>query len=281
MARRTASEATLPMAGAGTGKPVLRYVLACMLAALSIIAVMLVASRIEQFLISGSRFILPPATETGGANPNFVMQGLFYTADQQVIQTFARDFGRSIYLCPIAERRRMLLGIDWVKDATVSRIWPNKLMVQVTERTPVAFVQVAGAHGGTRFGLVDVDGVLLDPQRATKLNLPVLAGITAADTEETRRQRVKRLVRLQQELGPTLMEKISEIDVSDLEDVKVTQKFEKRAIVLMLGNHDFLSRMNNFLANYEQIRPRMQNASTLDLRLNDRIIVVGGPANAQ
>jgi cell division protein FtsQ len=259
----------------------MRYVLWTLLAAFSIVVVLFLTSRVEQFLISEPRFILPPAPETGSPNPNFTMEGLFYTADQQVAQVFARDFGRSIYLCPIAERRRMLLAIDWVKDAAVSRIWPNKLAIRITERTPVAFVQVAGAHGGTRFGLVDADGVLLDPLRATKLNLPVMVGITAADTEEIRRLRVKRLMRLQQELGSNLMAKISEIDVSDVENVKVTQKFENRVVVLMLGNHDFLPRMNNFLNNYEQIRTRMQDATILDLRLNDRITAVGGAGHVE
>jgi cell division protein FtsQ len=259
----------------------MRYVLWTLLAAFSIVVVLFLTSRVEQFLISEPRFILPPAPETGSPNPNFTMEGLFYTADQQVAQVFARDFGRSIYLCPIAERRRMLLAIDWVKDATVSRIWPNKLSIRITERTPVAFVQVAGARGGTRFGLVDADGVLLDPLRATKLNLPVMVGITGADTEEIRRLRVKRLMRLQQELGSDLMAKISEIDVSDVENVKVTQKFEKRVVVLMLGNHDFLPRMNNFLNNYEQIRTRMQDATILDLRLNDRITAVGGAGHVE
>jgi hypothetical protein len=49
----------------------------------------------------------------------------------------------------------------------------------------------------------------------------------------------------------------------------------------MLGNHDFLPRMNNFLNNYEQIRTRMQDATILDLRLNDRITAVGGAGHVE
>ena len=276
MARRASSEMTMPLRDAGSGRSLFRYVSGTIFAALGVVLVMFIASRVEQFFISGSRFVLPAAPESGAPNPDFNMDGLFYTADTQVTQVFARDFGRSIYLCPIAERRRMLLGIDWVKDATVSRIWPNRLFVRIVERTPVAFVQVAEARGGTQFGLIDAEGVLLDPKRAAHLTLPVMIGVTAADTEEIRRQRVKRLLRVQQELGPALMAKLSEIDITDLENIKVTGKFERHAVVLMLGNHDFLSRMNNFIANYEQIRLRMADARILDLRLKDRITAVGG-----
>jgi len=281
MARRAVSEMTMPQADAVSGRTLFRYVFGTLAAALSVVLVMFIVSHVEQFFISDSRFMLPAAPESGAPNPNFSMDGLFYTADTQVTQVFARDFGRSVYLCPIAERRRMLLGIDWVKDATVSRIWPNRLHVRIVERSPIAFVQVAGAHGGTQFGLIDSDGVLLDPKRVAHLTLPVMIGVTADDTEEVRRQRVKRLLRLQQELGPELMAKLSEIDITDLENVKVTQKFDRHAVVLMLGNHDFLPRMNNFIANYDQIRLRMADARILDLRLKDRITAVGGSGHVE
>jgi len=280
MARRAAAEMTMPDPS-GTRSSLFRYVSGTIFAALSVVLVMFIASRVEQFFISDARFILPAAPESGAPNPNFSMDGLFYTADTQVQHVFARDFGRSIYLCPISERRHMLLGIDWVKEATVSRIWPNKLYVKIIERTPVAFVQVAGTHGGTQFGLIDTEGVLLDPKRVANLKLPVMIGVTAADTEDVRRQRVKRLLRLKQELGPELMAKLSEIDIADLENIKVTQKFERHAVVLMLGNHDFLFRMNNFIANYDQIKLRLADARLLDLRLKDRITAVGGDGHVE
>ncbi len=281
MARRIASQLTLPLPSTASGRSLFRYVFGTIFAAITVMLVMFTASRVEQFLISDSRFVLPAAPENGAPNPNFTMDGLYYTADQQVTLVFARDFGRSIYLCPIAERRRMLLGIDWVKDASVARIWPNKISVRITERTPVAFVQVAGARNSTQFGLIDSEGVLLDPKRVAHLTLPVMIGVAASDTEEVRRQRVKRLLRVQQELGASMISKISEIDITDLENIKVTQKFDNHAVLLMLGNHDFLPRMNNFLANYDQIRARLADARMLDLRLKDRITVIGGAGHVE
>ena len=51
---------------------------------------------------------------------------------------------------PLEERRRRLLAIDWVEDASVSRIWPNRLVVRIHERKPVAFVNLPVAEGGAR-----------------------------------------------------------------------------------------------------------------------------------
>ena len=92
-----------------------------------------------------------------------------------------------MYLCPVAERRRRLLAIDWVQDATVSRFWPNKLAVRIRERNPVAFVQRMAQDGSTVYGLVDAEGVMLDPQRASRLSLPVLSGMPWKEHESARK----------------------------------------------------------------------------------------------
>ena len=82
-------------------------------------------------------------------------------------RVFATDFDRSIFAVPLDERRRRLLAIDWVEDASVSRIWPDRLVVRIRERTPVAFVPL---RSGVL--LIDSHGVLLDqpPQVAVRLS---------------------------------------------------------------------------------------------------------------
>ena len=83
---------------------------------------------------------------------------------------------------PLAERRRRLLAIDWVEDATVARIWPNRLVVRISERAPVAFVNLPLATGLTRVLLIDPHGVLLEPPPQSRFSFPVLGGITEAQT---------------------------------------------------------------------------------------------------
>lgn len=51
--------------------------------------------------------------------------------------------------------RVALLGLPWVKEARVWRVWPDRLRVSIRERTPAA--RWAGG------GLVDADGVLFHP----------------------------------------------------------------------------------------------------------------------
>ena len=53
------------------------------------------------------------------------------------------------------------MGIDWVKEASIQRLWPNRLVISIKERTPAAFVQTPAADGAFMLTLVDADGVLL------------------------------------------------------------------------------------------------------------------------
>jgi cell division protein FtsQ len=180
---------------------------------------------------------------------------------------------------PLAERRRTLLGIDWVRDASVSRLWPDRLAVRIVERKPVAFIQlpVAGSPSSHCVALIDAEGVILEEPPRARFTLPVLTGIRREQSQPVRRLRVAAALRLIQELGG-LVAQISEIDVSDPENVKVVQQAEGRVLLLMLGNRNFLSRLQNLLIHYPEIQQRSPNATTFDLRLDDRITALGEDA---
>jgi cell division protein FtsQ len=81
--------------------------------------------RTEEFLIKDSRFRVAEADALGGQSPNLIVEGIHYASASQIRHVFAEDFGRSLYLVPIEKRRLQLLEIDWVEDASVSKVWPN------------------------------------------------------------------------------------------------------------------------------------------------------------
>ena len=228
---------------------------------------------IDNFLVTDSRFFLPGPPEPGVQSETFQINGVRNVTEEQIVQVFGRDFGRSVFLCPLKERRLKLLGIDWVKEASISRLWPNRLVIRITERKPEAFVQMQAADGTMLLSLIDAEGVLLDPQRARSFRLPVLTGVARGQGDAGRRERMKRFLRMQSELG-SYMDKISEIDVGLLDNIKIIQQFDKRALTLMLGNQSYRERYENFINNHEEIRRRLPDAIVLDLRLKDRITAV-------
>jgi cell division protein FtsQ len=278
MARR-ATNAELPAPPPKKSKSIwrtLRTAVGVATALCALVGCLWAAVKVEQYVVADREFVLQGPPEPGIASEHFQITGLVHAPEQRIVDVFARDFGRSVYLCPIEERRRRLLAVDWVRDAAVSRVWPNRIVVHLTERVPVAFVQTPGIDGTRFYSLADADGVLLDPQHAGQLALPVISGFPVQASEAVRGERMKRFLRLQAEFGSE-MDNISEVDIADGENLKLTQEFEGRALTLMVGNQKFLQRYKNFTDNYVEIRKRLPDATTFDLRLTDRITAVDPP----
>ena len=79
------------------------------------------------------------------------VEGVETRDESEVTALFKSDKGRSLAGIDIRKRRQELLAIRWVRDARVSKIWPNAVRVVVQERAPVALV----ANGRWRSGSHD------------------------------------------------------------------------------------------------------------------------------
>jgi cell division protein FtsQ len=229
---------------------------ACVVCASAAMAVM----KLRDFLSTDPRFELSRDREEALA-----ITGLRYASRSKVRHVFDTDFGRGILTVPLAERRRRLLAIDWVEDASVSRVWPDRLVVRIRERNPVAFVYL-----GNNVVLVDAEGVLLEQPPQAWFTFPVLSGIREDSTEETRRERVQALLRLEEDMG-YLARDVSEVDASDPENMRVVVQVDHQAVSLLLGDANYGRRYQNFLGHFQEIEQRSPRARTFDLRLEDRI----------
>jgi cell division protein FtsQ len=191
--------------------------------------------------------------------------GTKYVSRSKVINVFAKDFGRSVYSIPLDERRRRLLAIDWVEDASVSRIWPDRLVVEIRERKPVAFASLpSGAM------LIDASGVLMEPPAQAQFEFPVLSGISQDQTDTRRAEQVAAYIQLRDEMRAWFKD-ISEVDVANPQDLTIVARVGNRALQLMLGDGEYGRRYKAFLSNYPEIQKRSPDVRTFDLRMNDRI----------
>lgn len=230
----------------------------------------------EQYLMRDSRFHLARAQEYGEAPPNLKIDGVHYANREAVQRVFEGDLGRSVYLLPVKQRRLELMGIPWVKDATVSRLWPNRVSVQVQERKPLAFVK---RRGGTEATLIDGDGVLMDAPPAWRFELPVVEGVGPDVEESERKERMHRVEKLLKDLQENVKQ-VAEIDVSERDNLKVMQALEGRAVTLVLGKSNFRMRYLNFMEMSAELLRRLPNAVTFDLRLEDQV-TAAAEANAK
>ena len=249
------------------------YLLPALGVTFATLAGLVVFQSADRWLTQHKRFVFRKPELGTPLSPDLRITGLNRTPARKVRSVFGGDEGRSVFLMPIAARRDRLLELEWVRDASVSRLWPNRVEVRITERTPVAFVhlQPARPDDATTAMLIDEQGVLLPVEERRHYSLPVLAGILVSHDRQQRWERVRLMQRLLDELGD-LAKPVSEIDLKDPGNLRVVYPAEGRAVTLILGGDEWRARMEKFLRHYPEIRRKMPGAIELDLRIKDRII---------
>jgi cell division protein FtsQ len=220
-------------------------------------------TTLHGYVVNGRQFAL-----SRDHRDALTIDGVRYASRAKVQRVFAQDAGRSVFGVPLEERRRRILAIDWVEDAAVSRVWPDRLAVRIRERTPVAFVEVQSS-----VLLIDQYGTLLEPPARASFAFPVLSGIQAEDPPARRLEAVSTLLRVENELGP-LMKDVSEVNAADPSDIRIVAQVAGRVTELILGEDDLAVRYRNFLDHYAEIRKRSPDKKLFDLRLHDRILAL-------
>jgi cell division protein FtsQ len=205
------------------------------------------------------------------SSDNIEISGVQNASRKQVMEIAGADIGRNVFSVPLDERRLQLEKLPWVESATVMRLLPDRLAVNIRERTPVAFVQI-----GAKIHLVDAGGVLLGPpaNRQAKYSFPVIHGITETEPLSTRAAVMQIYNRLVNELGRgNYTQQLSEVDLSDPEDVKATVNDAGGTVLIHLGSSDFLDRYRLFAAHIGEWRQQFQKVQSVDLRYEGQIVV--------
>jgi len=199
------------------------------------------------------------------------ISGLDRVPRAQVMEVLGGDIGRNVFFIPLEQRKKQLEEIAWIESASVMRLLPNHISVSVQERTPVAFVRI---HG--RIHLVDAHGVIMEPTRKARYSFPVIFGLNESDPPSTRGAPMKIYSRLVNDLdagGNHYANDLSEVDLSDPEDVKVTVADPAGAVLVHLGGDQFLSRFKIYLSHAGAWRQQFQKLDSVDLRYDGQIIV--------
>jgi cell division protein FtsQ len=239
----------------------IRLVLRLMLWAVIFAGLAFGAKEVHSFLVTDPRFHLG----------KLEIRGAVYTSRGRIQNVFAPDLNRSVFEIPLAERRRHVLAIDWVRTASVMRVWPNRLVIAVTERRAVAFAKLP-IPGTLRhwLALIDNEGILLSIPPKVRFSLPVLSGVSEEQSDDERRLRVESMMHLMADLGPQARD-VSEVNAASAQDLRIIADVDGQAVELWLGDQRYRSRYLNFLSHYPDIRKREERAGVFDLRLDDRI----------
>jgi cell division protein FtsQ len=188
-----------------------------------------------------------------------------------VRERFAGDVDSNLFSVALAERRAALEEIAWVEAATVQRVLPNRLRVYLREREPVAFLRQ-----GASLWLVDAAGVLLAPPEGSSFSFPVISGLPESLTVEERRARVGLLRELVGDLdadGHAYSARLSEVDLSDPDDVRASLTEADGAVWLHFGRGGYREKFETFLQNRPLWQESGQVVRSVDLRYRDQIVL--------
>jgi cell division protein FtsQ len=212
------------------------------------------------------------------------ISGLGDVTRSQVMEVMGEDIGRNIFFIPLDQRQKQLEQIPWVESASVMRFVPNRIKIEIHERTPVAFVRI-----GSKIQLIDSSGTLMDLPvgNKKKFSFPVILGMNAGEPQSTRAPRMKIYNQLLSELdseGAHYSQDLSEVDLADSDDVKVLANDAGGEVLVHLGSSDFLSRFKIYMSHAQEWRQQFARLDSVDLRYEHQIVVnpdLQGPAKQQ
>ncbi len=228
----------------------------------------------------GSFFLYSPRV-TLASLEQIEVTGNRYVTRQAIVEKFAADEGRSVLRIPLDDRLKSVERIPWVDHAVVSRILPDRIRVELVERTPVAFLR-----NGTDLGLIDPHGVLLDRPVEGDFQFPVVSGITEAMPAGQRELRMglyTALLHGLEQVKPGASDHVSEVDLSDASDLRATLAGlgqmgltgleDQGPILVHFGNKDFESKFRILTENITQWRASAGRVDSVDLRFSKEVIV--------
>jgi cell division protein FtsQ len=187
------------------------------------------------------------------------------------MEVMGADIGRNIFFVPLGAQKAQLEQIPWVESASVMRFVPNRLKVEIHERTPVAFARV-----GPRISLIDAGGTLMELPHSHKYSFLVILGMNPGEPLSTRAPRMKAYNELVQDLdsgGAHYSQDLSEVDLSDLENLKVRVNDPAGDVLVELGSSDYLKRYKTYVSHVREWRQQFQKLESVNLRYDNQVIV--------
>jgi cell division protein FtsQ len=166
-----------------------------------------------------------------------------------------------------------LLASPWVEAATLRRVLPSRIDIELRERQPIGVARIAGA-----LYLVDARGIVIDeygPNYAD-LDLPVIDGLAAVPGDgvsavDERRTRLAARLITALAPRPDLGRRVSQIDVSDAHDAVVI--LDGDTVMLRLGEDNFVERIQGYLDLEATLREHIDAIDYVDLRFDERLYV--------
>jgi cell division protein FtsQ len=195
---------------------------------------------------------------------------------EAVLQQFVRDRGRSVLRVPLGARRSAIEEISWIESATVQRILPNRIRVDLTERTPIAFLR-----NGTELALIDSHGVILDRPHGEELQFPIVTGLSESMPREERGKRMQTYQEFMSDIDLVRSgssDRVSEVDMANPKDLRavmtgIANASDPQAVTIHFGAADFTGKYRMVVENFAQWQASNGRVHSIDLQYAKQVVL--------
>ncbi len=204
------------------------------------------------------------------------ISGNHIVSREAVLQQFARDRGLSVLRIPLDARRTALEEISWIESASLQRVLPNRIRVELTERTPIAFVR-----NGTELALIDAHGVILDRPRGEDLQFPIVTGLSESMPREERGKRMQTYQEFMNDIDLVRSgssDRVSEVDLANPKDLRavmtgIASASDPQALTIHFGTGDFTGKYRMVVENFAQWQANNGRVHSIDLQYAKQVVL--------
>ncbi|WP_406022756.1 FtsQ-type POTRA domain-containing protein [Nocardioides sp. NBC_00850] len=143
------------------------------------------------------------------------------TSAKQVVEFAAVPVGEPLATADLeAVQVRVLNGLPMVRSVNVSREWPDKIRVDVTERTPVAVVSIGG-----RLRALDETGTVFWDYKKAPRGLPMVNTVTGTNSDALREAAA-----VASALPADLAKTVDHVEVTTVDSISLELRNDKRVV---------------------------------------------------
>ena len=171
--------------------------------------------------------------------------------------------------------RQKVLESPWVEAAVIRRVLPKDVVVSIVERRPMGLGRV-----GNELYLIDERGAVIDEYgpNHVEFDLPLIDGLAVGKSsragvpviDEGRAVLAGRLLAALQG-RPDLVERVSQIDVSNPRDAVVILKGD--TVMIRIGTDQFVERLQAYLDIAPTLQREVPRIDYVDVRFGERVYV--------
>jgi len=182
----------------------------------------------------------------------------------------------NLFSVNLKEVVRRLESHPWIEQVRVRKVFPNKILIQIEEKKPMAIIQLEELY------YIDIKGEIFSPvMNKDEFNYPYLTGLTRQGLEkdplEAKGLIMKALEILRmidQEKVPPL-EEISEIHMEKTFGIRCFNKME--GVEVKLGWENFGEKLRRLFLVWSDLRKRGFSAASIDCSDLKKIVVQKTP----